>query len=103
MNLNLCFLLFLFISQLNKIITQLKKKYQIEELSIQKVLSTNDVGKREQITLQNVRDVGFQNKLLEEYLTAKIGVDSETLEVVKGINADINSKIVNPHSIRSSV
>ena len=90
-------------SQLNKIITQLKKKYQIEELSIQKVLSTNDVGKREQITLQNVRDVGFQNKLLEEYLTAKIGIDSETLEVVKGINADINSKIVNPHSIRSSV
>jgi DNA repair exonuclease SbcCD ATPase subunit/DNA repair exonuclease SbcCD nuclease subunit len=90
-------------AQLNKIITQLKKKYEVEELSIQKVLSTNDVGKREQITLYNVRDVGFQNKLLEDYLTSKFGIDSETLEVVKGINADINSKIVNPYSIRSSV
>jgi DNA repair exonuclease SbcCD ATPase subunit/DNA repair exonuclease SbcCD nuclease subunit len=90
-------------TQLNKIITQLKKKYEVEELSIQKVLSTNDVGKREQITLYNVRDVGFQNKLLEDYLISKFGIDSETLEVVKGINADINSKIVNPYSIRSSV
>ena len=90
-------------SQLNKIITQLKKKYEVEELSIQKVLSMNDVGKREQITLYNVRDVGFQNKLLEDYLTSKFGIDTETLEVVKSINADINSKIVNPYSIRSSV
>jgi DNA repair exonuclease SbcCD ATPase subunit/DNA repair exonuclease SbcCD nuclease subunit len=90
-------------TQLNKIITQLKKKYEVEELSIQKVLSTNDVGKREQITLYNVRDVGFQNKLLEDYLISKFGIDTETLEVVKGINADINSKIVNPYSIRSSV
>ena len=90
-------------TQLNKIITQLKKKYEVEELSIQKVLSTNDVGKREQITLYNVRDVGFQNKLLEDYLISKFGIDTETLEVVKSINADINSKIVNPYSIRSSV
>jgi len=90
-------------SQLNKIISSLKKKYEIEELSIQKVLSTNEVGKREHITLHNVRDVGFQNKLLEDYLTQKFGIDSEALEVVKGINADINSKIVNPHAIRSSV
>ena len=90
-------------SQLNKIVSSLKKKYEIEELSIQKVLSTNEVGKREHITLHNVRDVGFQNKLLEDYLTQKFGIDSEALEVVKGINADINSKIVNPHAIRSSV
>ena len=44
-----------------------------------------------------------QNKLLEDYLTQKFGIDSESLEVVKGINADINSKIVNPYAIRSSV
>jgi len=90
-------------SQLNKVISSLKKKYDIEELSIQKVLSTNQVGKREHVTLQNVRDVGFQNKLLEDYLSQKFGIDSELLEVVKGINADINSKIVNPYAIRSSV
>jgi DNA repair exonuclease SbcCD ATPase subunit len=90
-------------SQLNKVISGLKKKYKVEELSIQKVISNLGGGHSQQIILQNVRDVGFQNKLLIDYLTSKFGVDEETIEVVKGINADINTKIVNPYGVRNSV
>jgi DNA repair exonuclease SbcCD ATPase subunit/DNA repair exonuclease SbcCD nuclease subunit len=90
-------------SQLNKVISGLKKKYKVEELSIQKVISNLGSGHSQQVILQNVRDVGFQNKLLVDYLTSKFMVDDETIEVVKGINADINTKIVNPHGVRNSV
>ena len=90
-------------SQLNKVISGLKKKYKVEELSIQKVISNLAGGHSQQVILQNVRDVGFQNKLLVDYITSKFVVDDETIEVVKGINADINTKIVNPYGVRNSV
>ena len=89
-------------SELNKIIAELKKGRQVQELTIQKVITRKDGGDSEKIILQNVRDTAFQNKLIEDFLNENEHLTEEQLEVVKGINNDINSKLGSQRTITNS-
>ena len=81
-------------SQLKKIISEVKTGRKVQELTIQKVLSdTKDSKGNSNITLQNVRDIGFQNQLMESYLSDKYMIADETLEIIRNINQDINNKL----------
>jgi DNA repair exonuclease SbcCD ATPase subunit/DNA repair exonuclease SbcCD nuclease subunit len=81
-------------SQLKKIISEVKTGRKVQELTIQKVLSdTNDSNGGSDITLQNVRDIGFQNQMLESFLSDKYIIDDEQMEVIRNINQDINNKL----------
>jgi|13_taG_2_1085334.scaffolds.fasta_scaffold00233_18 DNA repair exonuclease SbcCD ATPase subunit/DNA repair exonuclease SbcCD nuclease subunit len=80
-------------SELNKIIADLKKGRQVQELTIQKVITRKSGSDSEKIVLQNVRDTAFQNKLIEDFLNENEHLTEQQLEVVKGINNDINSKL----------
>lgn len=81
-------------SQLKKIISEVKVGRKVQELTIQKVLSdTKDSNGSSDITLQNVRDIGFQNQMLESYLSDKYVIDTEQMEVIRNINQDINNKL----------
>ena len=81
-------------SQLKKIISEVKTGRKVQELTIQKVLSdTKDSNGNSNITLQNVRDIGFQNQLMETYLSDKYIIGDETLEIIRNINQDINNKL----------
>ena len=89
-------------SDLNKIIAELKKGRKVQELTIQKVITRKQGGESEKIILQNVRDTAFQNKLIEEFLNDTEHLTEEQLEVVKGINTDINAKLGTPRAITNS-
>jgi DNA repair exonuclease SbcCD ATPase subunit/DNA repair exonuclease SbcCD nuclease subunit len=89
-------------SELNKIIAELKKGRQVQELTIQKVITRKGSGDSEKIILQNVRDTAFQNKLIEDFLNENEHLTEEQLEVVKGINNDINSKLGSQRTITNS-
>lgn len=89
-------------SELNKIIAELKKGRKIQELTIQKVITRKGGVEHEKITLQNVRDVAFQNKLIEDYLMETEQLTEEQLDIVKSINTDINSKLGSPRLISNS-
>ena len=89
-------------SDLNKIIAELKKGRKVQELTIQKVITRKEGGEHEKIVLQNVRDTAFQNKLIEEFLNETEHLTEEQLEVVKGINTDINSKLGTQKNITNS-
>ena len=89
-------------SELNKIIADLKKGRKVQELTIQKVITRKDGGEHEKIILQNVRDTAFQNKLIEDFLNDTEHLTEEQLEVVKGINNDINSKLGTTRTIVNS-
>ena len=81
-------------SQLKKIISEIKTGKKVQELTIQKVLSdTKDSNGNSDITLQNVRDIGFQNQMLESYLSDKYIIGNEQMEVIRTINQDINNKL----------
>ena len=89
-------------SELNKIIADLKKGRKVQELTIQKVITRKDGGEHEKIILQNVRDTAFQNKLIEDFLNDNEHLTEEQLEVVKGINSDINAKLGTKRTITNS-
>jgi len=81
-------------SQLKKILSELKSKTKVQEVSIQKVLAdTKDSSKSSSIVLQNVRDIAFQNQLIEKYLSDKYVIGEEELDIINGINQDINNKL----------
>ena len=81
-------------SQLKKIISEVKVGRKVQELTIQKVLTdARDSKGDSNITLQNVRDIGFQNQLMEKYLSDKYIIADEQLEIIRNINQDINNKL----------
>ena len=88
-------------SQLNKLIAQIKKGKEVQELTVQKVLTRKRDIEHQSIILQNVRDTGFQNKLIQEYLEETEHLTKEQLEVVTSINNDINDKL-GKHNILSN-
>ena len=89
-------------SDLNKIIADLKKGRNVQELTIQKVITRKGVGEHEKIVLQNVRDTAFQNKLIEDLLNETEHLTETQLEVVKAINTDINAKLGSHRTITNS-
>ena len=81
-------------SQLKKIISEVKVGRKVQELTIQKVLSDRkDSSGNSSLTLQNVRDIGFQNQMMESYLSDKYVIADDQLEVIRTINQDINNKL----------
>jgi DNA repair exonuclease SbcCD ATPase subunit/DNA repair exonuclease SbcCD nuclease subunit len=92
-------------SQLDKILTKIKTKTKIQELSIQKVLSTNssDTNQRSNISISNLDDVGFQNKLIGDFLNDKLVLSNEHIDIVKGINTDINNRITNKNILKNII
>jgi len=86
-------------ADLNKLIAELKKGRQVQELTVQKVITRKDSNEGQKIVLQNVRDVAYQNKLIEEYLNDTEHLTEDQLSIVKGINTDINAKL-GTHTIK---
>ena len=81
-------------SQLKKILSQIRVGRKVQEITIQKVITDKkDYSGGSNIILQNVRDVGFQNKLIEDFLSERYVVSDEHLDVIRNINKDINQKL----------
>ena len=81
-------------AELKKLLSQITVGKKVQEVSIQKVITDKrDGNTNSQIFLQNVRDIGFQNKLMEEFLTKKYIISDSQLEIVRNINTDINNKL----------
>ena len=81
-------------SDLKTILADIRVGRKVQEVAIQKVITdTKDSTGSTSVILQNVRDVGFQNKLIEDFLSDRFVVSDEHLEVIRNINNDINSKL----------
>ena len=81
-------------SDLKTILADIRVGRKVQEVAIQKVITdTKDSTGSASVILQNVRDVGFQNKLIEDFLSDRFVVSDEHLEVIRNINNDINSKL----------
>ena len=81
-------------TELKKVLSSIRVGRKVQEVAIQKVITDKrDSSNSSHIVLQNVRDVGFQNKLIEEYLSDRFVLSDENLDVIRNINTDINSKI----------
>lgn len=81
-------------SDLFKAITKLKSIIKVDDIRIQKFstkLTNNSSGPS--ISLEDVRDVEYQNKLISSYLEKNFAVEEEVIDEVRKINRNINTQI----------
>jgi len=91
-------------AKLKKILSKLGFNRSMKEVSIQKILSDEkEFSDSTNVVLQNVRDVGFQNELIEQFLTDKYIIGDSELSIVKDINNDINTKIINSTGLKNII
>lgn len=81
-------------SELKKVLAKIRVGRKVQEVSIQKVITDKkNLSGGSHIILQNVRDVGFQNKLIEDFLSDRYVIGDEQLDVIRNINNEINQKL----------
>lgn len=81
-------------SDLFKAITKLKSIIKVDDIRIQKFstkLTNSSSGPS--ISLEDVRDVEYQNKLISSYLEKNFAVEEEVIDEVRKINRNINTQI----------
>lgn len=81
-------------SDLFKAITKLKGIIKVDDIRIRKMptkLTNNSSGPS--ISLEDVRDVEYQNKLISSYLEKNFAVEEEVIDEVRKINRNINTQI----------
>ena len=84
-------------SQIKKALTQIKKKYKVQEFTVTRMdtLSKQKTGNfDDKLAIGNVRDVEFQNELIKDYLERQYLADDDTIDKIKQINREINTKLV---------
>ena len=83
-------------SQIKRAITQIKKKYKVQEFTVTRMdtLTKKKIGDFDtNLAIGNVRDVEFQNGLIKDYLERQYLADDSTIDKIQQINRDINTKL----------
>jgi len=90
-------------SVLKRIVSELRKQYNVQDVTIQKVnaLTSSSTGKK--ISFGNVRDVEWQNKVITDYLTDEFALDDTMLDCVRHINRTVHSKLSESDITRNKI
>ena len=84
-------------SRIKKVLTDIKKKYKVQEFTVTRMdtLSKQKTGNfDDRLAIGNVRDVEFQNKLIKDYLERQYLANDDTIDKIKQINREMNTKLV---------
>ena len=81
-------------SDLTKAVAKLKSIVKVDDIRIQKFSSKLSTGNTQStITIGDVRDVEYQNKLIGDYLENNFPVDDNVLDEIRKINRNLNTQI----------
>ena len=80
-------------SKIKEILTELRKLYNPEEVSVNRTSAAVLEKDVEKIDFSNIRDVNFQNDLLKDYLLRAANVSDSLLSKIYDINLDANSRL----------
>ena len=78
---------------LKQIVAEIRLKYKVQDISIQKINALNTTDSQNKINFGNIRDVEWQNKVISKYLTDEFILTDELLDTVRHINRTIHSKL----------
>jgi len=76
-----------------KLIAEIKSKYRVQDISLQKINALNTTDDSKKINFGNIRDVEWQNNVITDYLTDKFALDDELLDTIRHINRTVHSKL----------
>jgi len=80
-------------AQLKDIIKEIKSKCKTTDIVIIKNDKLNAQNKTTRSVTRDIRDVQYQNELLEEYIGTNHPADSETIRRIKNINTELNKSL----------
>ena len=80
-------------STLKILVSDIKQKYNVKELSIQRVNNLNQNGNIRKINFADYREVESQNKIINEYLSDNYVIPETVLDAIRHINRKIHSKL----------
>jgi DNA repair exonuclease SbcCD ATPase subunit len=88
-------------SDMKRLVTMIRKKYNVQDITIQRTISAQNNVESSAITIGNVRDVEYQNTLLTEFINTKFPqATTDELDAIRHINRSINSKLPAVESVR---
>ena len=80
-------------AQLKDIIKKIKSKCKTKDIIIIKNDKLNAQNKTTRSITRDIRDVQYQNELLEEYIGTNHPADDETIRRIKNINTELNKNL----------
>ena len=78
---------------LKQIIADIKSKYKVQDITIQRINAINTSDAKNKINFGNVRDVEWQNNVITEYLSDEYALDDTLLDTIRYINRTVHSKL----------
>ena len=86
---------------MKKLIATIRKKYNVQDITIQRTIDHGATASSSSLAIGNVRDVEYQNTLLSDYIDSHFPqATSEEVDAIRHINRTINSKLPAVESIR---
>ena len=88
-------------ADMKKIITAVRKKYDVQDITIQRNSVATNSEATSSFTIGNVRDVEYQNTLITDYIDQKFSqATAIEQDAIRHINRTINSKLPAVESVR---
>jgi DNA repair exonuclease SbcCD ATPase subunit/DNA repair exonuclease SbcCD nuclease subunit len=88
-------------SDMKRLIATIRKKYNVQDITIQRTITGTDINTPANISIGNVRDTEYQNVLLSDYIDSNFPqATPEEVDAIRHINRTINSKLPAVESIR---
>ena len=88
-------------ADMKKLIATIRKKYDVQDITIQRTIEQANSSTLSNLAIGNVRDVEYQNTLLTDYIDSHFPqATPEETDAIRHINRTINSKLPAVESIR---
>jgi DNA repair exonuclease SbcCD ATPase subunit len=88
-------------ADMKKLIATIRKKYTVEDITIQRTIGSAETAASSSLAIGNVRDVEYQNTLLTDYIDVNYPqATPQEIDAIRHINRTINSKLPAVESVR---
>ncbi len=88
-------------ADMKKLIATIRKKYDVQDITIQRSAVSADTSATSSFSIGNVRDVEYQNTLITDYISVNFPqATAEETDAIRYINRTINSKLPAVESVR---
>lgn len=88
-------------ADMKKLIATIRKKYDVQDITIQRSAAMSNANATSSFTIGNVRDVEYQNTLITDFISVNYPqATAEETDAIRYINRTINSKLPAVESVR---
>ena len=88
-------------ADMKKLIATIRKKYDVQDITIQRSAAISNTNATSSFTIGNVRDVEYQNTLITDFISVNYPqATADETDAIRHINRTINSKLPAVESVR---